>query len=159
MWFSYWLRRDWRRKKRPRVYRWSETNKPPSPGEREGEGRICGMTKAVDEPFHLLPSLTCPLFAPVWYLFHPQKKSTANPAQVPKWSLSPFTSFTPFLPLFSRFCPTRSLFSFLQSTLCLASFVPLCVIDLAKRSRSFHLLVPDGSHPTRMFCNTENEVA
>lgn len=116
MWFSYWLRCDWRGKKRPRVYRWSERNKPPSLGGRRWREDISVGWMKLSKLFHLLPSLTCPLFAPVWYLFHPQK-STADPAQVPKWSLSPFASFTSFLPLFACFCPTRSLFNFLQSTL------------------------------------------
>lgn len=40
MWFSYWLRCDWRGKKRPRVYRWSERNKPPSLGERRWQEDI-----------------------------------------------------------------------------------------------------------------------
>lgn len=51
--------------------------------------------------------LSC-LFTFVWYLFCPQK-STATGAQVPKESLSLFTSFMSLLHLFLYFCLTFSL--------------------------------------------------
>lgn len=160
MWFSYWLRCDWRGKKRPRVYRWSERNKPPSLGERRWREDISvGWLKLSMSCFtSYLPSpvLSFPLSGV--FTTH-RRRALPTRLRCQSEAYLPSRLFKSSLPLFSCFCPTRSLFSFWQSTLCLASCFPLCIIDLTKRSRLFHLLVPDGSHPTRKFCNTENEVA
>lgn len=63
-------------------------------------GYFSQMTEASDEPLHLLPSLTCHLFVPVWYLFHPQKKSTADPAQGDKAKLVSLHVFSASFPVF-----------------------------------------------------------
>lgn len=167
MWFSDWLRCDWRGRKRPRVYRWSERNKPPSLGERRWREDISvGWLKLLMSCFtSYLPSPVLSFPLPGIFSTHrrralPSRLRCQSEARLPSRPLHLFCHFSRVsvrlaLALVSSSWPSAWHLFFLFS-------FPLYVIDLAKRlvqpMRLVQLLAQDGSHPTRMFCNAENEV-